>query len=260
MVIILLINIIVSCYYYQVSTSYKPSSEKLLQLSDLGKGFVVHQDYNANFVSSISFNKDSIELQLGASYYESGKDIVQNSPNSVQRYQPKKGDARLLNEVHLYLNQNVHKRAEVWKVAHSDIERMDIYNHSTKHTTSYSILFGIALIPAAYVAIVLLALLIMLLSGNSCPFIYTYDGQDFVFAGEIYSGAVYPPLERHDYLLLSELEEEDGIYKMKISNQLEEVQHTNPRAELQAQQTRNDDRVRNRIDGKNRRQRNRTER
>jgi hypothetical protein len=83
------------------------------------------------------------------------------------------------------------------------------------------------MIPAAYVAFMLLFFLIMLLSGNSCPFIYTYNGAEFVFAGEIYSGAVYKPLERHDYLLLPDLVEDHGEYKLKISNQLEEVQHTN---------------------------------
>ncbi len=109
----------------------------------------------------------------------------------------------------------------------SDVERLDIYNHSTSHTTTYSILFGIALIPAAWIALILLWLLANALSGNSCPFIYTYDGENYVFAGEIYSGAIYPPLERHDYLYLPDLVEENGLYKLKIANQLEEEQHTN---------------------------------
>jgi hypothetical protein len=125
------------------------------------------------------------------------------------------------------VDQNVPLEGMVWTVAHADLERLDIYNHSTQHTTGYSILFGIALIPAAYVAFMLLFLLIMLLSGNSCPFIYTFNGEDFVFAGEIYSGAVYKPLERHDYLLLPDLVEDSGTYKLKITNQLEEIQHTN---------------------------------
>ena len=37
----------------------------------------------------------------------------------------------------------------------------------------------------------------------SCPLVYEYSGQEYVFAGEIYGGALQAPLERHDYLVLS---------------------------------------------------------
>lgn len=225
--VLFLLNFVVSCYYYKVSTQFQPSSDELIHLTDLGKGFVMHQGYDARYVDSLTFQEDSLELFLGASYYKSNEDITPVNPNSVKRYRKKKGDARLLNEVHLYINPQKPFSGQAWKVAHTDLERLDIYNHSTNHTTGYSILFGIGLIPVAYVTFMLLFFLVMLLSGNSCPFIYTYNGADFVFAGEIYSGAVYKPLERHDYLLLPNLEEDDGVYKLKISNQLEEIQHTN---------------------------------
>ena len=225
--LVVFIHIMVSCYYYQVTATYQPSQEELNSLSDLGKKFIVHQDYVAYYVSVVAFIHDSLDLHLGPTYLIEGQDIVPKSPNSVKRYRPKKGDARLLNEVHIHVNHNVQKKGSNWRVAMSDVERLDIYNHSTSHTTTYSILFGIAMIPAAYVAVVLLFFLVMALSGNSCPFIYTYNGQNFVFAGEIYSGAIYPPLERHDYLYLPDLVEENGSYKLKIANQLEEEQHTN---------------------------------
>ena len=227
MLLMVFIHIMVSCYYYQVTATFQPSQEELNSLSDLGKKFIVHQDYVAYYVSVVAFNKDSLDLHLGPTYLIEGQDIVPKSPNSVKRYRPKKGDARLLNEVHIHVNHNIQKKGSNWRVAMSDVERLDIYNHSTSHTTTYSILFGIAMIPAAYVAVVLLFFLVMALSGNSCPFIYTYDGENYVFAGEIYSGAVYPPLERHDYLYLPDLVEENGSYKLKIANQLEEEQHTN---------------------------------
>ncbi|MCK4879901.1 MAG: hypothetical protein KAS82_04540 [Bacteroidales bacterium] len=226
-ILILLINFIAGCYYYKVSTSYQPPAEELVKLSDLDKQFVVHNFMAHYFVHSVTFHKDSLELKLRTVYYQEGDDISPVSPNQVKRYRKKKGDARLLNEVHLYVNQKRAIDETTWMVPNSAVERLDIYNHSTKHTTTYSILFGVALIPVAYVAFLLLFLLVMLLTGNSCPFIYTWNGEAFEFAGEIYSGAVYPPLERHDYLLLPGLVEEDGEYRLKISNQLEEVQHTN---------------------------------
>jgi len=226
-VVVLLLNFIAGCYYYKASTSYQPPEEELIKLTDLDKKFVIHDSLLNYFVRTVTFHEDSLELQLDSAYYQEGKDISPVKPNSAKRYRKKKGDARLLNEVHLYVNQKVELNDTVWMVPISAIERMDVYNHSTKLTTTYSILFGVALIPATLVAVTLIALLIALMTGSSCPFIYIWNGQDYEFAGEIYSGAVYPPLERHDYLVLSGLVEEDGEYRLKISNQLQEVQHTN---------------------------------
>lgn len=67
----------------------------------------------------------------------------------------------------------------------------------------------------------------MAISGDSCPYVYVNQGDHFGFAGEIYSGAVYASLERNDYLYLPGLVEENGNYLLKISNELDEVQHTN---------------------------------
>ena len=226
--VIFLLNFIAGCYYYKATTTALPPTGDLLRLSDLDKQFVVHNSLAHYFVREVTFQNDSLKLQLGSSYYISGEDIRYVKPNSAKRYKRKDPrDARLLNEVHLYVSEIVDQGDQVWMVPVSSIERMDVYNHSSKHTTGYSILFGLAMIPVAYVAAVIIILAILLLSGSSCPFIYTWNGQEYEFAGEIYSGAVYPPLERHDYLLLPGLVEEDGEYKLMITNELEEIQHTN---------------------------------
>jgi len=227
LILALLLNLIAGCFYYKATTSYQPAAEELSQLSDLGKKFIVHRNFDAYQVTTVRFSEDSVQLFVSRSYYVEGQDISPMKPDGVKRYRKKKGDARLLNEVHLYVKPGVRMKDQYWQVAYSDIERLDVYNHSTGHTISYSVLFGLAMVPVAYVAVVALFLLVMLLTGNSCPFIYTWDGQDFAFAGEIYSGAVYPPLERHDYLYLPDLVPKEGQYELKISNQLEEIQHTN---------------------------------
>lgn len=226
--VVLLVNFIAGCYYYKASTTNQPPREELVSLTGLDKQFVVHSDLDHYYVQSLTLQGDSLELQLDSAYYLEGDDISPVSPNSVKRYRKKKAeDARLLNEVHLYVTQKAELSDTVWMVPASAIERMDVYNHSSKHTTAYSLLFGIALIPGVIVAAALIFLLVALLSGSSCPFIYTWNGQEYEFAGEIYSGAVYPPLERHDYLVLPGLVEENGEYKLKIANELKEIQHTN---------------------------------
>lgn len=71
-------------------------------------------------------------------------------------------------------------------------------------------------------------LIILIISvGGSCPYIYSYNGEAFVFEGEAYGGAIFRGLERDDYMPLSNLKAGDGICKILISNELQEHQFTN---------------------------------
>ena len=67
--------------------------------------------------------------------------------------------------------------------------------------------------------------LIILATKDSCPFIYVEDGDESVLVGEIYSGAIHPPLERHDYMALPV--SGDGPCNLRITNEVLEIQHTN---------------------------------
>ena len=69
--------------------------------------------------------------------------------------------------------------------------------------------------------------LVILLTKDSCPFIYAYNGESYEFVGEIYSGAIHPPLERHDYLPIPNLQAIENEYKIQITNEIKEIQHTN---------------------------------
>jgi hypothetical protein len=69
--------------------------------------------------------------------------------------------------------------------------------------------------------------IIFLATKQSCPFIYACDGSAYGFCGEIFSGAVYPRLERHDYLPLPSLQPVNGSYLLRITNEVKEVQHVN---------------------------------
>ncbi len=68
------------------------------------------------------------------------------------------------------------------------------------------------------------AFVIILATKDSCPFIYVVDGENETLVGEIYSGAIHPPLERDDYLALPVVG--DGDCNLRITNEVLEVQHT----------------------------------
>jgi hypothetical protein len=60
---------------------------------------------------------------------------------------------------------------------------------------------------------------------SSCPYISTFDGKNFSLQGEIYSAAIYPSLQKEDFLPL-QMQPFNGDWCIKIKNDLEEIQHT----------------------------------
>lgn len=62
---------------------------------------------------------------------------------------------------------------------------------------------------------------------ESCPFVYSWDGERFVFDGEPYGGATTRGLERDDYSVLEHLDAEGGVYRLMVTNEVQETQFTN---------------------------------
>jgi hypothetical protein len=68
-----------------------------------------------------------------------------------------------------------------------------------------------------------IVVVIILLTKDSCPFVYADNGSGYGFTGEIFSGAVYPQMERRDWLPLPAPTSRD--YKIRITNEVKEIQH-----------------------------------
>lgn len=61
---------------------------------------------------------------------------------------------------------------------------------------------------------------------ESCPFVYSWDGNQWVFDAEPYGGAVTRGLTRDDYGVLEHLRAVDGEYRIHLSNEVNESQMT----------------------------------
>jgi len=63
-------------------------------------------------------------------------------------------------------------------------------------------------------------------TNTSCPFVYSWNGSEFVMDAEPYGGATTRGLERDDYSELENLVAEDGYYRLLVRNELKETQYT----------------------------------
>jgi hypothetical protein len=113
----------------------------------------------------------------------------------------------------------------VVSVPFSNIAKAEVYNIDTGKT----ILIGAGAANAAFWSTLVIA---FLTKDMSCPFVYSEDGTDINFEGEAYSGATAVPIERNDYLTMKSIAPVDNQYKIRITNEVREIQNTNL-AELQ---------------------------
>ncbi len=62
---------------------------------------------------------------------------------------------------------------------------------------------------------------------QSCPFIYSWNGSEWVFDAEPYGGSTTRGLERDDLGELEHLVSVDGEYRLMVTNEVPETQYTN---------------------------------
>jgi len=85
----------------------------------------------------------------------------------------------------------------------------------------------IGLIAAVTAGVLVAGVAIALATKQSCPFIYSWDGSEYVFDAEPYGGAITRGLERDDYSELEHLRAEKGLFRLMVTNEVPETQFTN---------------------------------
>jgi hypothetical protein len=58
-----------------------------------------------------------------------------------------------------------------------------------------------------------------------CPFVYSYDGEEFILDSEAFGGSIFEAAKRYDWSKLGHLRETKGVCKIKITDELQETDY-----------------------------------
>jgi hypothetical protein len=138
--------------------------------------------------------------------------VVLNDGTSMELTKPSFKEQKLA----AYTKDNVEK-----EIAFSEIQSLRI----EKTNISYAILYSGVSIVAGFLAIGA-ATAPEPPPTECCPFIYSFDGENYVFDAEPYGAAICESLKRAEWCGLDYVKEIDGEYKILIANELDETQYT----------------------------------
>ncbi len=220
-----MLNLTFGCHsYFKVNTSSKPSSETISGMNNNGKTIVVHFNEKKWILSGVQVKNNIVTGQLNEYKFQPTlKPIRPDKPNRfLARGNKVKDQKYLLKEVHLYLDEFADMGNNIVSIPVSSINKIEIYDKDSGSTVGSWVLGSIGVTAGAFAV----ALVFVAIFKESCPFIYTWDGEKYQFAGEIYSGTIHKPLERNDYLKLPAYPGQKS-YSLKITNEVREIQNTN---------------------------------
>lgn len=225
-----LLNINFSCYYYTNKIDTHPTTEKLDVLKNSPNYMIIHQGDLAYYLSNVKVDQQNQQLSgvlLALPPDHLKYKDTKPEPGSANRY-IKSGSSKkkvytphVINEVHLYVHDLILQENTSLTIPIALIEKIEVYDPDTGATTASWVFGTIGVVAGVFVLIIV----VVLLTKSSCPFIYIDNGEEFVFAGEIYSGAIFKSIERDDYLLLPKTTRD--TLEIIVSNKLKEKQFIN---------------------------------
>ena len=220
LILLIIIGAVYGCSYYKVKKSDlndPPATERIQELSPEKRYVIIHSGNQMIHLSRVRLDEDKKELsgvlmQLGAEH-----NYIK--PRDKKTYRYKRSEKDPLNEVHFYTSEIVDLNpGEEVVIPFSILDSVSVNTPNAGRS--------IINVAATTVAVFAVAVVVVALTKSSCPFVYIKDGEEFVFTGELYPGAITPNIQRDDYIPLAGFKPAGDEYILKITNELHEVQHT----------------------------------
>jgi hypothetical protein len=211
-----------SCHYFKVVRPTDQPQNVISKMQEAQKFIILHCNDKVFQLKDIKVNEEAltgVTSQLVGHVYRSVK------PDAANRYIKNNtlDESYLLNEVHVYVTEYTSTDANHISIPAKAIEKIEIYDKDKGATAASWVFSSIGVAAGAFGVL----LVIIALTKSSCPFVYAYNGDDFQFSGEIFSGATQPGLERDDYMLLPHAASSEGDFSIKLTNEVHEIQSVN---------------------------------
>ncbi len=232
------VNLLAGChrYYRAVPVDAEGVEKKeasLKKLNEEKKYFILRQGSQGYALSNVVLDQTNMTLTAEPGPLPPEHKLYLNDPGRNKFiYNRKQKQEVVLREVHIFTRDTsgiVAGQTDTFSL--SDVTRIDVIEFDQKRTTNSYTVGAIAITLGAALVIALLAAALTDEPDpppppeSSCPYISSFDGGGYTLEGEIYSASIYPSLQREDFLQL-QVKPIDGRYKIKISNELQEIQHT----------------------------------
>jgi hypothetical protein len=224
-----LLMLFTNCHhYYQAkqanasSSSQKAATVDSLRLSD--RYFILRNGSEAYYMNNISLSADKKTLNCNLDILPVNHQFhLAKGRNGKMKYNKNEPeDLLVLNEVHFFIQPDNTATPGKYTLELDKVQKIEVIEKDKKRTTSSYVIGSLGYTVGSLVVVAI----IIAATKSSCPFVSAYDGTDFSLQGEIYGGAIYPQLVRHDYLPLNISPYTDGSLQLKISNELKEHQYT----------------------------------
>ena len=218
-----------SCHhYYKVVTSpLKNDSEKATRIDSLrltNRYFILRNGSEAFYMNHPILSADQKTMECNLETLTSFNKLhLGKGRNGNMRYKTSNPeDLFVLNEVHFFIVPDNTASLGKYTFALDKVQKIEVIEKDKKRTTNSYVLgaIGYTLGTMVVVGIIIAA------TKSSCPFVSAYTNNEFVLQGEIYGGAIYPQMARHDFIPLKMSPLTDGTVQLKISNELKERQYT----------------------------------
>ncbi len=223
LLLLAIINLTVGCTYYKVST---PTDISMLEkeIKSNSKLFIVHLGEKVWRLKNVELNDEQKTMSgvfetLPPENYQ----YLKTKTDGNNRYDRTKTTTNPTYQVHFYVSEYAQGDQDKVVIPLSAIQKIETYDFASGATTASYVFGTIGVIAAVFLIVSVIALLLK----SSCPFVYIKEGNGYKFTGEMYGGAIYSSLERDDYMPLPFSFHSDGVYDLKITNELLERQYTN---------------------------------
>jgi hypothetical protein len=218
-----------SCHHYYMATSARSGSAQSTyssadSLKKLNRYFVLRNGDEAFYMKNMVLSADqkTAECILDTLPSDHKLHLVNWRRGNMKYQNADPADLSVLSEVHFYIAKDNAAGIGSYTLQLDKVSKIEVLEKDRKRTTNSYIIGAVGYtIGSIVVAAIIVAAL-----KSSCPFVSPYNNNDFSLQGEIYGGAIYPQLARHDYMPLKMTPTADGSLQIKISNELKERQYT----------------------------------